>query len=157
MMPEQLTHDMDLAGPWLQAAVFCEKVLTERDGVVSLIRLVDRLTITTAGSSAPETMPLATLQIGGMLMFKSGFAKGSYEVRLTMISPSDTRMQDQVVPLFLEGDERGASVGFTLNLAAKEDGLYWMDVRVRDRLVTRMPLRIVYQRIQGPMRQGPSG
>lgn len=150
-MPEEMSLD----GPWLQAAVFCEKVLTERDGVVSLVRIVDRFTITSAGTGAPLKMPPTNLPITGMLMFKSGFAQGSFSVRLTMVSPSGVRMPEQIVPMFLEGNDRGVNLGFTLNLAAKEDGLYWMEVRVGERLFTRMPLRILYQ--QGPTSLPPAG
>ncbi|HZL96496.1 MAG TPA: hypothetical protein VFB99_22770 [Vicinamibacterales bacterium] len=151
-----MADEMDWGGPWLQAAVFCEKVLTERDGVVSLIRVVDRFIFTATGAAAPEKMPESTFQVTGMLMFKSGFAKGSHDVKLALTTPSGVRMPEQTISMFLEGDDRGMNLGFSLNLAAKEEGLYWMDVRVRDRLFTRMPLRILYQRIQGagPARPG---
>ncbi len=35
-------------GPFLQAAFICEKVLTEADGTVSAIRIIDRFFITPA-------------------------------------------------------------------------------------------------------------
>jgi len=34
-------------GPYLIAAVLCEKVLQEKDETVSIIRMVDRITLTT--------------------------------------------------------------------------------------------------------------
>jgi hypothetical protein len=33
---------MDAGGPYLNAALLCEKVLQERDGVLSIIRIIDR-------------------------------------------------------------------------------------------------------------------
>jgi hypothetical protein len=58
-----MSEEMDLGGPWLQAAVFCEKVLIERDGVVSLVRVIDRIIITASGAAAPEKMPLTNITI----------------------------------------------------------------------------------------------
>lgn len=44
-------------GPYVQVAAFCEKVLVEQDGVVTLVRLIDRLTHQAVGPGAPEKMP----------------------------------------------------------------------------------------------------
>ncbi len=151
-MPEEVG---EYGGPWLQTAVFCEKVLQERDGVTSLIRIVDRFMITASGPDAPERMPKANLQIQGMLMFKSGFAHGSYTTKLVLRTPSGRLMQEATLPMLLEGYDRGVNLSFNMNLGLDEDGLYWVDVFVGERLMTRMPLRVVYQRIQGAQRPQP--
>ncbi|MGH9740926.1 MAG: hypothetical protein ACRD51_01105, partial [Candidatus Acidiferrum sp.] len=44
-------------GPYLQMACFCEKVLNEKDGVLSIIRVIDRLTVNASGPDSPEQMP----------------------------------------------------------------------------------------------------
>jgi hypothetical protein len=44
-------------GPYLIAALICEKVLQEKDGTVSIIRMVDRVTLTTQAALSPETLP----------------------------------------------------------------------------------------------------
>ena len=38
-------------GPYLSAALLCEKVLEEKDGVKSAIRIIDRVTRTVTGPS----------------------------------------------------------------------------------------------------------
>lgn len=148
-MPDEIN---EYGGPWLQAAVFCEKILQERDGVMSLIRIVDRFTITASGPDAPERMPKANLQFHGALMFKSGFARGSFTASLAIRTPSGRVMQEASLPMLLEGHDRGVQLNFNMNLVLEEDGLYWVDVSVGNRLMTRMPLRVVYQRIQGAQR-----
>jgi len=45
---------MPETGPHIVNATFCEKVLIEPDGVLSLIRLVDRFTQTATGPEPPE-------------------------------------------------------------------------------------------------------
>ena len=48
---------MATEGPNVVAAVFCEKVLQEKDGVLSAIRIVDRFTVSVeapSGAAPPE-------------------------------------------------------------------------------------------------------
>lgn len=146
-----MPDDQDYGGPWLQAAGFCEKVLLEKDGVASLIRMVDRFTVTAAGAGAPEKMPPTNLNITAFISLKSGFARGSAELKLVGRNPSQQVCSTANLPLFLEGEDRGASAVLEMTLQVSEDGLYWFDVLLGGRLLTRMPLRVIYQRIMpGP-------
>ena len=149
-----MTEDQEFGGPYLQVAVFCERILKEQDGVSSLIRMVDRITIQASGPQPPEKMPPTRLSLWAYLAFKSGFAKGSFTIRVTAHSPSGKVLPPVLLPIFLEGDDRGATIAFQLNLDADEDGLYWFDVSMEERLITRMPLRILYQRTS--LGRGPS-
>jgi len=46
----------------------------------------------------------------------------------------------------LEGDDdRGVNVRLLIQFTAEEEGIYWFDVLLDDEVVTRMPLRVVYQ------------
>jgi hypothetical protein len=58
--------------------VLCEKVLREADGVLSLIRIIDRLNIAVAGAETPTDMPATPVSLVLVLGFKSGFARGAY-------------------------------------------------------------------------------
>jgi hypothetical protein len=40
-------------GPYIGAAFLCEKILQEKDGVLSAIRIVDRITHSAVGPEAP--------------------------------------------------------------------------------------------------------
>jgi hypothetical protein len=142
-----MTLEFETGGPWLSMAVFCEKVLEDKDGVLSAIRIVDRFFLTASGPAAPEKMPPTPFQFSALLAFKSGFARGSYTVRLRPRTPSNVPLPEQSVPILLEGEDRGAYVHMQLNMTIKEDGLYWFDVSLGESLVTRMPLRVVYQRL----------
>jgi hypothetical protein len=72
---------MDLLtdGPFVQMACFCEKVLNEQDGVLSIIRVIDRLIVSTSGLGAPEQMPAGQMNFPLVVILKSGFVKGSDE------------------------------------------------------------------------------
>ena len=139
--------DGDRGGPWLQVAVLCEKVLQEASGTLSAIRIVDRLTATAQGPEAPELMPALLVNLQALIVFRSGEAKGSYTVTLQPVLPSGLKPQSVSAPVLLEGDDRGAHLIFAMNFQAQEEGLYWFEVLLKDELVTRIPLRVVYQRI----------
>jgi hypothetical protein len=55
-------------------------------------------------------------------------------------------MQGPSVPILFEGDDDGGvNVRLVLQFQAQEEGLYWFDVLLNDVLVSRMPLRVLYQ------------
>jgi hypothetical protein len=137
----------DLSGPYLAAAVLCEKVLEDKDGVLSAIRMVDRFVITAQGVGAPQNMPPVPVNLSALIVFKSGDAKGSYSVKIRPVAPSGRFAPEISLPIFLEGDERGANLLVNLGFQAVEEGLYWFDILLNEELVTRMPLRLLYQRI----------
>lgn len=74
-------------GPYLRVAALCERVLTESDGVLSLIRVVDRWTHQAVGPNAPAEMPPFTINPTLVLIFTAGQARGAYEVLLRLESP----------------------------------------------------------------------
>lgn len=137
----------DKDGPYLQVAVLCEKVLQEKDGVLSAIRIVDRIVMTASGVGAPQQMPPVPISLTALLVFKSGSARGNHQVKIRPTLPSGRILQEISLPMLLEGDDRGVNLIANIGLQAREEGLYWFDIVVDDELATRIPLRIVYQRI----------
>jgi hypothetical protein len=138
----------DSGGPYLCGAFICEKVLQEKDGVLSAIRIVDRIYHRAVGRDAPENMPPVTLDLKMLLIFKSGKARGRYDVEVRPILPSQRVLQAVSLPMHLEGDDdRGANLIVNLAFQATEEGLYWFEVLVNGESITRVPLRIVYQRV----------
>jgi uncharacterized protein DUF6941 len=134
-------------GPYLAVALLCEKVLKEADGVTSLIRIIDRVTVSVSGPGAPVEMPAAPVNLTLVVGFKSGFARGPYSVRVKALAPSGRVLSTIELPMLLEGEDRGTQVAMTLNFQAEEEGLYWFEVFVLEALITKVPLRVVYQRL----------
>lgn len=145
----------ELGGPYLTAAVFCEKVLKEADGVSSLIRIVDRIIMTASGPNPPEKMPPVTITTNLFLSFKSGFAKGSHTVKIVVEGPSGPAGSEALLPVLFEGDDRGVNHILNVNLQVQDEGIYWFEVYLGDRLLTKTPLRVVYQRLR--LAGGPAG
>jgi hypothetical protein len=144
-----MAEQQQLSGPHLQIAVFCEKVLVERDGVPSIVRVIDRFNISGNATEMPPNQINFTLFVS----FKPGFYRGKASLRISPISPSGKDLPALNFPLLFEGDdERGVFIQANMGMLIQEEGLYWFDVSLQglaneDMPFTRMPLRVVYQQL----------
>ena len=143
-MPEQ----ENVFRAYLQMAIFCEKVLREADGVLSIIRVVDRFTVP---GSTPE-MPPHVLSFMIVVLFKAGFMRGKQTIAIRPKSPTGLDLPAMELPVLFEGDDdRGIAMTFPIQWAPPEEGLYWWEVYLNQEMVTRMPLRVIYQRMALPI------
>jgi hypothetical protein len=132
-------------GPYLSYAVLCEKVLRETDDVLSLIRIVDLVTVTVVtpvpaspGFVLPAPLVALTLAIG----LKSGDYTGTVPVRVRLEAPSSLDLPDFETSAELHGQERGAAIVLPMQFPAQDEGVYWFVVEVDGEVFTRIPLRI---------------
>jgi hypothetical protein len=139
-------------GPFLQLACFCEKVITDNTGVLTLVRVVDRFTQTLAGPDVPEQMPpfvLTNLQL--VIALKAGEARGRYALKIRPEDPSGLQLPPTEVPLQLTPGNAGINIVTEFQFAIQHEGVYWFDVLFApgsgadDWLLTRMPLEVQYQ------------
>jgi hypothetical protein len=150
-------------GPYLVASFFCERVMQERDGVFSFIRVVDRWNVV----GPAQTMAPTTIQATLVVLFKSGTLRAAGQLTITPVSPGGERMQPAVVPVLFEGDdERGGGTILPMGFPVKEPGLYWFEVGLSVQggpveVMTNIPMRIVYLQTGSMMPPGlppnPSG
>ena len=132
-----------VGGPFLCAAIFCEKVLEETDGVNSVVRIIDRFTF----RGNQEDMPVSTIEITAFVLLKAGEFRGPADLSLEPESPSGRKFPKLSIQVNFEGDgDRGVTVKVPIRFATKEAGLYWFNLMRDQELITRMPLRLVYQR-----------
>jgi hypothetical protein len=143
-----------MSGPHLVAAFLCERVLQERDGVFSFIRMIDRINV---AGPLPQMQPVP-FQATVVVLFKAGgLGTGKYMLTLQVHKPNGESLPQTEHPLLFDGGEdRGAGIVNPFAFMASEEGLYWIDVSFESALITRIPLRFLYHRI-GPMFQIPFG
>ena len=134
-------------GPYLKMACFCERVLREADGVATLVRVINRLTHTAAGSEAPAEMPPVTYEMKLVIMLVSGRALGRHELKIERELPSGIRDKPITLTVQMEGADRGANVIMDVKTTFTLEGLYWFNVYLDDTLLTRIPFRVLYQRV----------
>ena len=137
-------------GPHIQLAAFCETVIEDRSGVLSLIRVIDQWTLSAQGPVVPEHLPSGQLGLTCVITLKSGEARGRHKLELVPELPSGQRLDAiATVPVNLEGGHRGNNLVMNLQYEVSQEGTHWFDVILNDnQLLTRMPLTVIYQPIQ---------
>ena len=141
-MPERT-----FGGPYVQAATICQTAIIDNQGHLSVIRMLDRIQVMGL-TDAMKPQPLANNQL--VLSLKSGEMRGKSILRITPISPSGKTLQHAESTVLFEGDERGAYVIAPLGVIAEEEGLYWLEITLDGQLMTRVPFRVMYQKMQLP-------
>lgn len=140
--------EQSFGGPYVQVAVICATPLIEQQGYLSVIRIQDRIQI--AGQTEQmRPQPLHNLSL--VLVLKAGEMKGKYSVHITPITPSGKELASVELPVLFEGEERGVVIAIPVAIVAEEEGLYWFNITMEGAALTRIPLRVMYQRqMQAP-------
>lgn len=132
-------------GPYLMAALLCERVLVEQDGVQTLVRVVDRLLRHTFGADPPEHMEPFVYTCAIYLRFRCGEVSGPRPVTIEVLGPEGQERRVGPLPVRFEGGEnRFANAILTMDLEIRVPGQYWFHVYFEDRLAARIPLLVEY-------------
>jgi hypothetical protein len=134
-------------GPYVQMAGLCDQVIEDKTGALSLIRIVDTITHTEARPDAPIEMPSVTYPLKMVIMLKSGRARGRHELKIVPEMPSGEVKPPLTQSIQMEGEERGVNRIINMLFTLTMEGLYWFNVYLDDSLLTRIPLRIKYNRV----------
>jgi hypothetical protein len=148
-------------GPYLSYAAVCERVLHEADGVLSLIRIIDRVTVTVvtpSGADVPAALipPPPPIPITFVVGLKSGGYTGTVPVKVRIDTPSGFKWPEFETSAQLEGEERGANIVLPIQFPALDEGIYWFVVEVSGEILTRVPLRIIKQVVTQTVPPQPS-
>jgi hypothetical protein len=136
--------------PLVSVACVCEKILQEKDGVLSAIRLVDTIYIERMVEALPENLKPG-FQIAALVSLKSGDIIGEQEVRVVLRKPSGEVNDIGKWKVVLQGGEHGANFALNFMLSGTEFGLFWFDVIWQGEVLTSMPLKVA-QRTPEPER-----
>ncbi|MBI2861525.1 MAG: hypothetical protein HYX89_01770 [Chloroflexi bacterium] len=133
-------------GPYIQAASFCDQVIEGKDGVLSLIRLVNRLGVQVAGPEAPEAMPPTKFTLKLVLVLNAGDAKGRHDLTIVPQLPSGETKAPMVQSVHLEPGKSSnliVIVEFTYEL----EGQYWFNVLFDGLPFTKIAMEVRYTRL----------
>lgn len=137
-------------GPYLITAAFCEQVIEDKSGALSLIRIVDRLNIAVQGPNAPVDMPPTALNWHLVITLKSGDVRGTHEVKVETILPSGEARPPLLLPVHLEGGNRGQNIVGQMNFVLTMPGIYWFRIYFDSEFLTAIPLEAIYSRTVTP-------
>jgi hypothetical protein len=146
-MPEP--EEIHAPRPWVLIATFCQAAIIEATtGNLSVIRVLDTLPLFGVTRDIQQPIPV---QLTMALLLKSGDMSGQYNIKVRCNSPSRTQTQGPEIPFYFDAGDRGVQVVLPIGLFANEPGVYWFDVLLEpDIILTRVPLRVIYQQIQLP-------
>ncbi|MBI1901003.1 MAG: hypothetical protein HYS13_07820 [Planctomycetia bacterium] len=146
MAKRRKTKPQRIGGPFLTMAVLCERVLTDKDEVVSLIRIVNKFTIRGPWPSMPPGAVESTMAIG----FRRGDAPAKHYVRIACYDPGGKHLTEVTKDFKFPKPEpdAGQNLFVNLRLAVEKTGRYWFHVMLDGKLVTKMSMQVVYQQTQ---------
>jgi hypothetical protein len=140
---------MEKPRPYLLAALLCEKILQEKDGTISVIRVVDRMEYKLEG--IPEGLNLKPIvPLACFISLKSGPVTGDHAIKLVVERPSGNR-KDAFSHIFnFVGQDLGQNLIINMGLGIEEQGLHWFDLFFDEEWLTRIPLIVKQQQAETP-------
>jgi|SRR5271157_2688105 len=141
-----------VSGPFVSVACICQTPLQEANGQLSIIRIMDRIQV--AGVT-PTMQPQSLQHLVLVVILRSGTLGENQKIRIVPVKPDGTNLPENEVTVLFEGNDRGPALIMPVALVATEAGLYWFDVYWESQLLTRIPLRVQYQRMQALPFQPP--
>ena len=134
-------------GPHIRVAVICETVIERKDGVLSLINIVDRWTVETQGTNPPEKMPPFNLNANLVLSFNADQARGAHMVNLELEDAGGLKHKLGSQDIHMEPG-RSHNLVVDMKMQLHEPGRYWIWVGVNDQFMTKVPVELIYLRAQ---------
>jgi len=135
-------------GPYLIVACLCENVVERKDGVITLVNIIDRVTITSSGPSAPDELPPSPYTTNLVVAAKPGRARGRFDLRFTIDQSDGTLQPGNTFSFTFDGpDDRGVQLIQPMSMMIRHEGLHWINIYYNDALWTKIPLRVIYNRI----------
>ena len=128
--------------PYVIAAFFCEKVLQEKDGVLTAIRIFDRISVQwPQGATPTDDVSIAVTLL--TLLKGNGFV-GPAKISISGEGPSGRVLNHGVsdIDVVFGSIDPAVNVIANVTLAVKEDGVHWFAVALNGEELTRTPLHV---------------
>lgn len=130
------------------AALLCERVMVEQDGVKTVLRIVDRITQTHAGHNPPALMPSFNAVLHLLIKLKAGSCRGQHHLQVRLTKPNGSHLIPFTQAITLSDDEEdlGVDVVGVVQVRFEAEGVYWFDTLLDGSVLARTPLRVHYER-----------
>jgi hypothetical protein len=140
--------NVDLSrGPYVQAALLCDRVLQEDGGRVTIVGLLDR--VVARAKVLDVQVPATEVSCHAVVILKTGSNPGTYKLRLLVKSPLDKPLREFSLDVVLpDVEDMGINVVMPIKFFAKEEGVYWIEVRLGEleSPITKTSLRLVLRK-----------
>lgn len=133
--------------PCLKLGVICERVLEEKDSVLSLVRVVDKFTIAITGKEPPDQLPEGIVNLTIVMSWAGGL--GRHEATFNITSPGGgIQPSPRSWSFNLDSLNRGHNIVVTLPVKITNPGVYWIEFILNDKVKSRIPFQVLYERQQ---------
>ncbi len=132
-------------GPWVVVAALCDRAIVESNGLLSLIQILDRVVLTASASEVLDDPPVFGISSTVIIVLSGGPEFDGGLLALQVNSPSGRSRSGEIMPVPFPEGNHNARVTIDFQLSLKESGVYWIDVIFNERVLSRIPLQVVYQ------------
>lgn len=126
-----------MEGPYVLAAFFCEEVRTDEQSRLWIREVYNLSFATPLGQGAPGIQA----QVNFFARLVGGGIDGIHEVRLRCKSALVDIAFD--APFHAEGEDTPADISCPVLIRVLDDGTHWFELLFDDRVLTRVPLRVL--------------
>ena len=139
--------------PWISTILLCDRILEEKDGTLSAIRIIDQVrgaTIEIEQRAGAQVLRGVPLDVNLLIIARSGRAVGSYKLEMRIVHPGGSLTKGSTVETaFDEREESGRNLILPVQALLTEEGVYWFETRFLGGSWTRTPLKVVFDQSEG--------
>lgn len=145
-----------VGGPFLVAAILCNALTEDSDGVLSASRIVDEFRLTIphdAPTNVPSRDHPVEVNIFMLVIIRRGDARGGkHNLHLIVENPEGEKviLSKQTIQMPPYPNGTAAAKG-RMTLKLRNKGVYWIDVVLGDQILTRMAMNLVVERLEPPL------
>jgi hypothetical protein len=149
--------------PFVNIACLCEKILTEKDDVLSLIRLVDSFTVSIPPNMPTDTKPHLTLNaVLGLRQPPGETITGKHVVKMRLHGPTKASSEVPKFDAEFADGKAGLNLLMALVLGIENYGQCRLDVEWDGEILTSIPFTLTQAQAQNdastePPKSTPSG
>lgn len=134
-------------GPFVAVAVLCQAVQRRDDGTMDVLGIVEGLMLDPLPPSDQDPLglrPVAVLPLRLLVSLRAGAARGTRRVDVVGHYPAGNAGPSTGMQVEFSDDRPAATLNVPVELEVHEPGTYRFDVLVDGRLITSVPLRVLF-------------
>ena len=135
-------------GPLVGMAVLCQAVQRREDGTMDVLGIAEGVVLEPPPPSDDDPLglrPVAVLPLRLLVSLRAGATRGPCRIDIVGRYPAGNAGPSTAVEVEFTADRPGATVNVPVELRVHEPGVYQFDVLAAGRLVTTVPLTVIYR------------
>lgn len=144
------TKPRAIGRPDLRAILLCERIIEEKDGSLSIFRIIDSVTITVPPGT-PIDRPLSPppFEMSALISLTAGSARGEHHFVVDVLAPTGAKSKQSNVPFtaFFENENAAANFVLRMNATFPIAGQYRLTItrRGEKQPFGTAPVQVIYK------------